>query len=529
MWCWIFIWALKCLSSLQAKIIVSETVPVNNAPAASDPVDSELNRPQARIVGGFNSTCTEFPHQVSYIVNNSYFCGGFIVSERFILTAAHCAQNVDPSTVVLRAGSTFRTNGTIIPIIEVIPNPEYDNPPLDKDIAVMKTAEAIQFDSCIQPIALPPKGLIARAGNTLLVSGWGRTEQDATTIPLRLMAVNLTVVDRRLCQATYFLEVDITRNMLCAGNFFLGGESTCQGDSGGVGAIDGVARAIVSFGRGCGQPLSPAVFTDISAPTMRDFITQYTEIIQSERVALRYEAVPQSNKTLERIVGGHLAACEEFPHQVSYVVNNSYFCGGFIISNRFILTAAHCAQNVVPSTVLLRSGSTFRKNGTVIPIAEVIAYPGYNRPPFDKDIAVMRTSEDIKFNSCTQPIALPAKGSMLRAGTPMTVSGWGRTRQGASTLPDRLMAVDLNLVSRSRCQSAYNSLRITENMLCAGNYFFGGKSTCQGDSGGVGAIDGVARGVVSFGRGCGQRLSPSVFANLAAPNIRDFIKTHTGL
>ncbi|KPI91088.1 Trypsin-2 [Papilio xuthus] len=262
-------------SLLHTEIIVSERVPVNRASIASDPVEYEPNEPQGRIVGGRNATCEEFPHQVSFIVNNSYFCGGFIVSERFILTAAHCAQNVDPSTVVLRSGSTFRKNGTILPIIEVIPYPEYNNPAFDKDVAVMKTAETIKFDSCTQPIKLPPKGLTARAGTTLVVSGWGRTKQGASTIPERLMAVNLTVVDHTLCQLAY-QPLELTENMLCAGNFFLGGKSTCQGDSGGVGAIDGVARAIVSFGRGCGQPLSPSVFTDISAPKMRDFITKYT-------------------------------------------------------------------------------------------------------------------------------------------------------------------------------------------------------------------------------------------------------------
>ncbi|XP_013141666.1 PREDICTED: trypsin 3A1-like [Papilio polytes] len=276
MWRWIFICSLTYLSSLESQIIVSERVPVNGPPITSDPVDNPLGEPEVRIVGGVNTTCTEFPHQISFIVNNSFFCGGFIVSERFILTAAHCAQNVDPSTVVLRAGSTFRRNGTIIPIIEVIPHPEYDNPPFDKDIAVMKTEETIQFNSCTQPIALPPKGLTARAGSKILVSGWGRTQEGASTIPERLMAVNLTVVDRRACRLAYIADVNITRNMLCAGNFFLGGESTCQGDSGGVGSIDGVARGIVSFGRGCGEPLSPSVFTDISAPMMRDFITQYT-------------------------------------------------------------------------------------------------------------------------------------------------------------------------------------------------------------------------------------------------------------
>lgn len=92
------------------------------------------------------------------------------------------------------------------------------------------------------------------------------------------------------------------------------------------------------------------------------------------------------------------------------------------------LTKFYVFLSVDPSTVLLRSGSTFRQNGTIIPIAEVIPYPGYNKPPFDKDIAVMRTAKDIEFNSCTRPIALPSRGKPLRAGNTMTVSGWGRTR-----------------------------------------------------------------------------------------------------
>ncbi|CAK1578015.1 unnamed protein product [Parnassius mnemosyne] len=258
--------------SMSSRIILSEKVSVMDEIAQDSETNEEAN---GRIVGGRNATCEEFPHQVSFIVNNSYFCGGIILSEGFVMTAAHCAENVDPTTVVLRSGSTFRTNGTIIPIIEVTPHPDYDNPPYDKDVAIMKTANPIKFNSCTQPIKLPPKGLTAEYGTVMTVSGWGRTQQGASTIPERLMAVNLTVVNHMLCQMAYF-SINITENMLCAGNFFFGGKSTCQGDSGGVGAIDGVARGIVSFGRGCGQPLSPSVFTDISAPDMRDFITKLT-------------------------------------------------------------------------------------------------------------------------------------------------------------------------------------------------------------------------------------------------------------
>ncbi|XP_068628036.1 transmembrane protease serine 9-like [Battus philenor] len=468
-------------------------VPVNGR--VTEVTKESEQDPEERIVGGRNATCEEFPHQVSFVVNNSYFCGGFIISEQHILTAAHCAQNVDPSTVVMRTGSTWRKNGTKVIVAEVIPYPEYNNPPYDKDVAVMKLAEPLEFDACTKPIALPSRGLSARYGETITVSGWGRTKQGVTMIPDRLMAVNLTIVNHTLCRAAY-IPLTITENMLCAGNFFLGGQSTCQGDSGGIGSIENVARGIVSFGRGC-------VFNKY---------VEEGEVIENE----------------SRIVGGQGVTCEQFPHQVNFVVNNSYFCGGFIIHERFILTAAHCAQNVDPSTVVLRSGSTYRNNGTVVPIAEVIPYPKYNDPPFDKDIAVFKTAVPIEFNSCAQPIQLPKRGFSPLPGSEMTVSGWGRTRQGATKLPERLMATNLTIVHPKMCSFAY-PMTITKNMLCAGNFFFGGTSACQGDSGGVGAVDGVARGIVSFGRICGQPFAPSVFTDISAPLMRDFITTITGL
>ncbi|XP_013161535.1 PREDICTED: trypsin-2-like [Papilio xuthus] len=188
--------------------------------------ENESYGQEVRIVGGRLATCEEFPHQVNFVVNNTYFCGGFIVHERFILTAAHCTQNVDPSTIVLRTGSSYRTNGSIVPIEEVISNPEYNEPPFDKDIAVLKTATPIEFNSCTQPIELPIRGFSPLAGSELTVSGWGRTRQGATTLPERLMAVNLTIVDRMLCTVAYMTT--FTDNMFCAGNFLLGGKSACQ-------------------------------------------------------------------------------------------------------------------------------------------------------------------------------------------------------------------------------------------------------------------------------------------------------------
>ncbi|KAG7305166.1 hypothetical protein JYU34_009192 [Plutella xylostella] len=229
-----------------------------------------------------------------------------------------------------------------------------------------------------------------------------------------------------------------------------------------------------------------------------------------------------------RIVGGQEANIEDHPYQVSFVVNNSYFCGGFIVSERYIVTAAHCAQKVDPATVVLRAGSSFRKNGTVIPIATVTPHPQYDSPAFDKDVAVMKTVDPIEFSEAVQPISLPWKNRRMVGGTEIVVSGWGRLKQDAKGIPERLYDVQIPVVYRAECQAAYITV-LTENEFCGGNFFLGGQGTCQGDSGGAAIQDGMAVGIVSFGRGCGQRLSPSVFADVAAPTIRNFIREHTGL
>lgn len=72
-------------------------------------------------------------------------------------------------------GSSSRVNGTRIPIAEVYAHKDYDNPPFDKDIAVFKTAERLVFDEYVQPIALPPMGRSMQGGSKVVVTGWGLT------------------------------------------------------------------------------------------------------------------------------------------------------------------------------------------------------------------------------------------------------------------------------------------------------------------------------------------------------------------
>ncbi|KAL4711623.1 hypothetical protein ACJJTC_011331 [Scirpophaga incertulas] len=263
-------------------------------------------------------------------------------------------------------------------------------------------------------------------------------------------------------------------------------------------------------------------------PWEREALFDGNELSPIEEPPKLHDNEVLSDPSNGRIVGGQEANIEDYPHQVSFIVNNSYFCGGFIVSENYILTAGHCAQDVDPTTVVLRGGSSWRDNGTIIPIAEVIPHPEYDDPAFDKDVAVMRTVSPINFTDTMQPIPLAPLGRPMKGDTKIMVSGWGRTRQGASSIPKRLMDVELPVVSQTKCKLVYSTV-LTDNEFCAGNFYFGGKGTCQGDSGGAATQDGMAVGIVSYGRGCAQPLSPSVFADIAAPPIRNFITEHTGL
>ncbi|XP_047023328.1 trypsin-3-like [Helicoverpa zea] len=230
----------------------------------------------------------------------------------------------------------------------------------------------------------------------------------------------------------------------------------------------------------------------------------------------------------DRIVGGHEANIEDFPHQVVFTVKNSYLCGGFIVSENYILTAAQCVMRVHPRDVVLRAGSTNRKNGTIIPIAELIPHPEYDDPAIDKDVALMRTVNPIKYTDTIQPVKLPELNRTMVSDTMVQVSGWGRTEGGNSSVPENLMAVEIYVVARYKCQLVYNDL-LTDNEWCAGNFFFGRQGICWGDSGGAAIQDGLAVGIVSYARGCARPLSPSVFTDVAAPPIREFIEQHSGL
>jgi len=210
---------------------------------------------------------------------------------------------------------------------------------------------------------------------------------------------------------------------------------------------------------------------------------------------------------VERIVGGVEAVPNSFPWAVAIIVNKAWFCGGSIISSSWVLTAAHCTQG--GKTFHLQVGAhniTMPEPPKKLSILSTVAiqHEHYDDQTLANDIALIRLPSPLTFNDYIQPICLSAFSA--RAGCRTTAVGWGLTSSGGSVSDVLRYVDDLPLIGNDECSDFYGGI-INNGTVCADTS--GQRGTCQGDSGGVLALQDqrkkwVQVGVTSFGssRGC---------------------------
>ncbi|KFB35722.1 AGAP009966-PA-like protein [Anopheles sinensis] len=226
------------------------------------------------------------------------------------------------------------------------------------------------------------------------------------------------------------------------------------------------------------------------------------------------------NPNEERIVGGVPVDIRDFPYQVS-LRRGRHFCGGSIIDERWILTAAHCTRSMSASNLWIHVGSAHvNEGGQSIKVRRILQHPKQNSWS-DYDFSLLELDRTLNFSDSVQPVVLrrpPKEGDSesqpLPDGTPCKVSGWGNTHN-----PDEsalvLRAATVPLANHQRCSEVYEGFgSVTESMICAG-YEEGGKDSCQGDSGGPLVCGGQLTGVVSWGKGCAEPGYPGVYAKVS--------------
>ena len=238
------------------------------------------------------------------------------------------------------------------------------------------------------------------------------------------------------------------------------------------------------------------------------------------------------------ITGGSQIDITETPYQVSIHRNGSHICGGSIINDRFVLTAAHCIDDIEEFQVgelTIKAGfSTQSSPGMRLQqfqVVRVIPHSSYDSDvsEFDYDYALIEIRGRFVFNNWVQPVALAGPGSSAEAiNNNVKVSGWGWTTPGTSSRSNVLRAVDMPIISNATADTQLDVLLtshepITSRMIATGAVSNNRRGACHEDSGGPlvykpAGQPAVQVGIVSWGIGTcvGGINSPSMYARVSA-------------
>ena len=238
----------------------------------------------------------------------------------------------------------------------------------------------------------------------------------------------------------------------------------------------------------------------------------------------------------QKVVGGVDVDIKDYPWQIALTSSpsGSGFCGGSIIGDSWVLTAAHCVSGESASGLYIRGGSSssYASGGDSYSVNQIIVHPNYSGNSYD--FALIEINGEFTFNTNVQKIDLideiEIAAGVQDGGIMATITGWGTTSSGGS-LASILQMVEAPIIENDvACGSAtdsngnsgeYSCSSLDESMICAGDLINGGEDACQGDSGGPLVVRNAANtkwlliGATSWGYGCADVLYPGVWSKVS--------------
>ncbi|KAL1769341.1 kallikrein-5 [Sigmodon hispidus] len=450
------------------------------------------------------------PWQTALFQGPRLVCGGVLVGAKWVLTAAHCKKQKYSVRLGDHSLQSRDKPEQEIQVAQSIQHPCYNNSnPEDHshDVMLIRLRRSANLGAKVKPIELADQ--CAEVGQKCTISGWGTVTSPRDlkmmkeNFPDTLNCAEVEIFSQNKCERAY--PGKVTEGMVCAGSS--NGADTCQGDSGGPLVCNGVLQGITSWGSDpCGKPEKPGVYTKIC----------------------RYNLV---NRCFACITGlGDGPGCyEDRVHwektRVALLRGDQLHCGGVLVDERWVLTAAHCKMGQY--TVHLGSDKIGDPNAQKIKATRSFRHPGYSTKTHANDIMLVKLDKPVKMSSKVQKVNLPSRCEP--PGTSCTVSGWGTTTSPDVTFPSDLMCSDVKLISSKECKKVYKDL-LGKTMLCAGipdsktNTCNKGQKCLttrfpKGDSGGPLVCNDTLQGLVSWGTyPCGQPNDPGVYTQVCKYN-----------
>ncbi|XP_046398979.1 transmembrane protease serine 11D-like [Ischnura elegans] len=234
---------------------------------------------------------------------------------------------------------------------------------------------------------------------------------------------------------------------------------------------------------------------------------------------------------VDRIVGGTTAKSGHWCWQAKVMVwsdddDGSFFlCGGSVINDEYVLSAAHCFHGHEGSKVDIHLGAHklfYDTVGTKYGVDSIQIHADYDPVSKANDIALVKLNKKIKFTDRVCSVCLPSQEDYT--GETCTITGWGALKSGGDS-PSELMQTEVKVIPFDTCKQEYG--RLDESQICAAAP---GRDSCQGDSGGPMVHQGKNGiwelvGVVSAGKGCADPDYAGLYANVHA--FLPWIKQHT--
>jgi trypsin len=214
----------------------------------------------------------------------------------------------------------------------------------------------------------------------------------------------------------------------------------------------------------------------------------------------------------QQIVGGSRASIADHPYVVYLTTADGFqFCGGTLVDDNKVVTAAHCTAGKEPTDLAVVAGREDKESGAGVTSAvrAIWVHPQFTDVRSGADVSVLTLEDRLPYE--TLPLPTKEDTALYAAGQPGLILGWGRT--AADGQPSRyLLQAGVPLMTDPDCVKSYPAYK-AEAMVCAG-VPQGGVDSCQGDSGGPLIVAGRLAGVTSWGEGCAAPGKPGVYTRL---------------